>query len=74
MNFANNEMMIITAMLFQQFDLELVTQKPQVIYGIGACHPEKTLIRYSRKKRDLLLNMEKPTTTQAFGCPHLLKV
>jgi sterol 14-demethylase len=49
MNFAKNEMAIITALLFQQFDLELVTQDTQVIMGMGANRPSPTIIRYRRK-------------------------
>lgn len=49
MNFANNEMAMITAMLLQQFDLELVTRTPGVRHGLGANRPEPTLIRYRRK-------------------------
>lgn len=48
-NFANNEMMIITALIFQQFDLDLVTPNPQVRYGLGAVRPEPTILRYTRK-------------------------
>lgn len=49
MNFANNEMAIITALLFQQLELELVTPEPTVIYGLGAGRPSETIIRYQRK-------------------------
>ncbi|HEY0739595.1 MAG TPA: cytochrome P450, partial [Herpetosiphonaceae bacterium] len=49
MNFANNEMIVITLMLFQQFDLELVTENPQTNYGLGAGRPEATIVRYRRK-------------------------
>ena len=49
MNFANNEMMVITALMIQQLDLELVTRNPQVPYSLGAGRPEKTSIRYRRK-------------------------
>ena len=49
MNFANNEMIIIVTLLFQQFDLELVTQDPQVNRDTGTCRPEKTIVRYKRK-------------------------
>ncbi|HEY0605917.1 MAG TPA: cytochrome P450 [Herpetosiphonaceae bacterium] len=49
MNFANNEMIVITLMLFQQFDLELVTKNPQTNYGLGAGRPEATIVRYRRK-------------------------
>jgi sterol 14-demethylase len=49
MNFANNEMMVINALLFQQFDVELVTKDPQVFYGMGAARPDQTIIRYRRR-------------------------
>ncbi len=49
MNFANNEMTIITALLFQQFDVELVTPNPGIERGLGASRPQKTIIRYQRK-------------------------
>lgn len=50
MNFANNEMMVIALLLFQQFDLELVTKSPQTHYGLGAGRPEPTIVRYRRKR------------------------
>jgi sterol 14-demethylase len=49
MNFANNEMAMITALLFQQFELELLTPDPRTHYGIGANRPEATRLRYRRK-------------------------
>ena len=49
MNFANNEMTIITALLFREFELELVTQKPQIERGLGASRPSETVIRYRRR-------------------------
>ncbi|HEX6289169.1 MAG TPA: cytochrome P450 [Herpetosiphonaceae bacterium] len=49
MNFANNEMMVITLLLFQQFDLELVTKNPRTQFGMGAGRPEPTIVRYRRK-------------------------
>lgn len=48
-NFANNEISVITALLLQQFDLELVTRRPVVARGVGANRPSPTLIRYHRK-------------------------
>jgi sterol 14-demethylase len=51
MNFANNEMMVITALLLQQFELELVTQNPGLTFALGAVRPEKTIIRYQRKNK-----------------------
>ncbi|MEM7118996.1 MAG: cytochrome P450, partial [Chloroflexota bacterium] len=50
MNFANNEMAVITTLLFQQFDVELVTENPQILIGVGANRPTETIIRYRRKE------------------------
>ncbi len=72
MNFANNEMMMITALLLQQFDLELLTQNPQKTNEMGASRPAKTLIRYQRKSR-ALAGIAQPQDL-ATGCPyHSLK-
>lgn len=49
MNFANMEMMVITALLWQQFDLELVTQDTHVQSGMGANRPSATVVRYRRR-------------------------
>lgn len=49
MNFAYNEMMMIATLLFQQFELELVTKDPQIHYGLGANRPEPTVVRYRRR-------------------------
>lgn len=49
MNFAKNEMTIITALLLQTFDLELLSKDIRVVQGAGANHPSKTLIAYRRK-------------------------
>lgn len=49
MNFANMEMTVITALLFRQFDLELVTRHPQVERGLGASRPDKAVVRYRRR-------------------------
>jgi len=49
MNFANNEMLLITAMLFQQFELELLTPNPTILRGTGANKPSKTHIHYRRR-------------------------
>jgi sterol 14-demethylase len=53
MNFANNEMALITALLFQQFDVELLTPNPGVRHGLGANRPEPTRLRYRRKAERL---------------------
>jgi sterol 14alpha-demethylase len=53
MNFANNEMMIITALLFQQFEVDLLTEAPAITRGLGANRPAETWIRYRRRDRAL---------------------
>jgi sterol 14-demethylase len=55
MNFANMEMTVITALLFRQFDLELVTRHPQVQRGLGASRPDRTVVRYRRKPASEML-------------------
>ena len=49
MNFALNEMMVITSLLFQQFDLTLLTPNPKTNFSGGASRPETTWVRYTRK-------------------------
>lgn len=49
MNFALNEMLVITSLLFQQFDLTLLTPDPKVEYTLGAGRPEATWVRYTRR-------------------------
>lgn len=49
MNFAKNEMAVIVALLFQQFDVTLMTAETHQILGVGAAHPSATLIHYQRK-------------------------
>ncbi len=51
MNFANNEITLIVAMLFREFELELVTKQPYVVHGIGASRPSPTVVRYRRKAK-----------------------
>jgi sterol 14-demethylase len=48
-NFANNEMMILTALLLQQFELELLDKHPKPVFGMGASRPEPARLRYRRK-------------------------
>ncbi len=68
MNFANNEMMIITALLFQQFDVELLTKNPGTTHSMGAARPEKTYLRYRRKTKRLASESEDTEATP--GCPY----
>jgi sterol 14-demethylase len=49
MNFANNEMIIITALLFQRLKLELLDPAPGVNFALGAVRPTETRLRYRRK-------------------------
>jgi sterol 14-demethylase len=51
MNFANYEQAIIAARVFRKLDLELVTPDPQVLSGLGANHPSKTVVRYRKRAR-----------------------
>ena len=46
MNFANNEMLIITALTFQRLHLEMVTEQTGVDFGLGAVRPTPTILRY----------------------------
>ena len=49
MNFAKNEMAVITALLFQQFELELRSPEVHIIHGNGANHPSPVRVAYRRK-------------------------
>jgi len=49
MNFAKNEMTIITAKLLKTFDVELLSDDIRVVQGAGANHPSEILIRYHKK-------------------------
>jgi sterol 14-demethylase len=52
MNFAKNEMAIITALVFQQFELELRSAEVHIVYGNGANHPSAVRVGYQRKARE----------------------
>lgn len=49
MNFANNEIAIIAALLLQQLELHLLTPEPAIERGMGANRPAETWVRYRRK-------------------------
>ena len=49
MNFAKNEMAVITALLFQQFELELRSPEVHIVHGNGANHPSPVRVTYRRK-------------------------
>jgi sterol 14alpha-demethylase len=67
MNFANNEQMVIAALLLQQYDLELVTNNPVIERGMGANKPKPTIVRYRRKA--LPSGQQTPITATDAGCP-----
>jgi len=45
-------MAIITALVFQQFELELRSAKVNIVYGNGANHPSAVRVGYRRKVRE----------------------
>lgn len=49
MNFANSEMMVLTARLLQRYQLELLDTSPHTERGLGANHPSPTRLRYRRR-------------------------
>jgi sterol 14alpha-demethylase len=57
-NFANNEMMVITSLLLQQFDIELIDKNPKAVYGLGASRPSRTRVHYRRKWGTLAERLE----------------
>lgn len=54
MNFAKNEMAVITALLFQQYEVEILSQEIHVVAGNGANHPSEVRVRYHRRAQPLL--------------------
>lgn len=71
MNFAKNEMAIITSLLFQQFDLELLSREIHVVTGNGANHPSAVRVRYQRKPLNELTDAATIREAVAAGCPHM---
>jgi sterol 14-demethylase len=71
MNFAKNEMAVITTRLFQQFDLELLSSEIHVVTGNGANHPSEVRVRYQRKPESALNASALPHATAEGGCPHM---
>lgn len=71
MNFALNEMIIITSLLLQQFDLTLETQNPVTIRDMGSARPETTWIRFKRKPITEMVKAEVIAEAVAAGCPHM---
>jgi len=73
MNFAKNEMAIIAALFFQQFDAELLSSDIRVVMGHGANHPSEVLVRYQRKPLTALTDAATLREAAAAGCPHIQK-
>lgn len=70
MNFAKNEMAVITTRLFQQYDLELLSSEIHVVTGNGANHPSAVRVRYQRKPESALGASAQPHAAAEGGCPH----
>ena len=74
MNFAYNEMTIILALIFQQFELELVSPKdPQPVWSNSAVGPEETIVRYKRRPK-MEISEEVMKEAIAAGCPHFAQM
>ena len=74
MNFAYNEMIVITALMLQQLDMQLITKETSVLRGLGANRPTATTIRYKRKKISELVSDDTLKEAVSAGCPHLSKM
>jgi sterol 14-demethylase len=71
MNFAKNEMAIITALFFQQFNVELISDEIHVVTGNGANRPSPVIVRYQRKPLTQLADVAVIREAAAAGCPHI---
>lgn len=71
MNFAKNEMAIIMSLLFQQFDLELLSKGIHTVTGSGANRPSAVRVRYQRKPLSALTDAKTIQDAAAAGCPHI---
>ncbi|MFK7800814.1 MAG: cytochrome P450 [Anaerolineae bacterium] len=64
MNFAKNEMAVIAGLLFQQYELEVLSDEVHSVLNIGAARPSEILVRYQKKSsKTELENLE---ATSAF--------
>lgn len=48
-NFAQNEMMVIAALMLQQLELELIGPEPKTLYGLGAARPDQARVKYHKR-------------------------
>lgn len=71
MNFAKNEMAIIAALFFQQFQVELLNNDIKVVVGNGANHPSEVRVRYQRRPLTQLVDASTIREAAAAGCPHI---
>ncbi|MEM7039307.1 MAG: cytochrome P450, partial [Bacteroidota bacterium] len=76
MNFAQNEILTITAHLFQRFEMQLVPgdENPTVERGLGACRPQETRIRFRRRKLDEFVPANIIEEALEAGCPHMARM
>lgn len=80
MYFAKNEMAVIIAHLFRDFDVELLTPNPTITRAKGTPRPSDTFIRYKRKTKHLQQitkefdNKEHLVYAAKMGCPHAQKM
>ena len=72
MNFASNEMAAIATLLFQQFDLELLTPDVAPQYGLGATRPGPSRIHYRRKAGLVPVQPSDTQADEAPACPHVV--
>jgi sterol 14alpha-demethylase len=80
MSFAKNEMAIIIALLFRDFEVELLTPNPTIVRSKGTPRPSDTIIKYKRKSvfaptfPKEFSNKEELVNAAAMGCPHAQKM
>ena len=67
MSFAKNEMAIIVGLLFQQFELELLTDEVTTVLDLGAARPSEIIVRYRKKQ----LETDNSKADFAFSTPEI---
>lgn len=72
MSFALNEMAVITALLFQQFELELLSSDITAKTDLGASRPSEARVRFRRKPKPAKRTTKAEVLPQT-ACPHLAK-
>jgi len=69
MSFAKNEMAVIVAHLFREFELELLTPNPVVTRKKGIPRPSDTKVRFKRKAKHLQTATQQESNAKK-GCPY----